>query len=385
MDKIKSQQSFSVLIPDGETYFALPVLQCIGRAKNVSPIVLSSNPLALSRFSKYSKHYYNHNKPKNDEEKLDHIYEIIKRTQVDTVLPTCRDTSRLFSLNKETLSRITAFPLVPKVEMYDIAINKWLLYNWMIKKNVSCPRTILYRSSAGFVEALSSMQFPVLLKPTKRQGGSGVKYFDNASSLLSFCRNNIRQEEFIVQSYINGYDIDFSALCKDGEILANTISKGTNKNHSFSHGPVFDFIYDSSIYNFAKDFINKLGWSGVINIDLRYDEQDKQIKVLEINPRYWGTLLGSYYAGVNFPYLACLSSLNIGFQKIEGKPMRFVLGSEAIKIKTKKLINRKQNDLYFDSSNLEIRLKDPLPKIIDIIKLIPKRIIKFFGMSELII
>jgi len=212
-----------------------------------------------------------------------------------------------------------------------------------------------------------------LLKPTQKSGGEGIKCFDNVSSLLLFCRNNLKQEEYIVQSYIKGYDIDFSALCRNGEILANTISKGTNIKHSFSHGPVFDFIRDSGIYNFAKDFINKLNWSGVINIDLRYDEENKQSKVLEVNPRYGRTLICSYYSGVNFPYLACLSSLNIEFKKIEGKPMRFVFAKEAIKIKTKKLIIGKRDNLYYDSSNIKMRLKDPLPKLIEKINLISNR------------
>ena len=44
-----------------------------------------------------------------------------------------------------------------------------------------------------------------------------------------------------------------------------------------------------------------LKWSGIVNIDFIYDENDKQAKILEVNPRYWQSLLGSLFAGVNFP------------------------------------------------------------------------------------
>ena len=46
------------------------------------------------------------------------------------------------------------------------------------------------------------------------------------------------------------------------------------------------------------------------NIDLRYDIKDDKLKVIEINPRYWGTLFGSYLSGVNFPYDHYMLSLS---------------------------------------------------------------------------
>src|SRR2546428_697479 len=52
-----------------------------------------------------------------------------------------------------------------------------------------------------------------------------------------------------------------------------------------------------------------LKWSGIVNIDFIYDENDKQAKILEVNPRYWQSLLGSLFAGVNFPYLVSVSKL----------------------------------------------------------------------------
>jgi D-aspartate ligase len=48
----------------------------------------------------------------------------------------------------------------------------------------------------------------------------------------------------------------------------------------------------------------------VANIDLRYDIKDDMLKVIEINPRYWGTLFGSYLSGVNFPYDHYMASIN---------------------------------------------------------------------------
>ena len=57
-----------------------------------------------------------------------------------------------------------------------------------------------------------------------------------------------------------------------------------------------------------------LNWSGVANVDVRFDYKTKQCMVLEINPRFWLSVEASEIAGVNFPYLYCLSSLNLDFE-----------------------------------------------------------------------
>ena len=65
-----------------------------------------------------------------------------------------------------------------------------------------------------------------------------------------------------------------------------------------------------------------LQWNGVANIDLR-ETADRQIHVIEINPRYWGSLSASIYAGVNFPYLAILDCIGESFAVPNYDPSSF--------------------------------------------------------------
>ena len=69
----------------------------------------------------------------------------------------------------------------------------------------------------------------------------------------------------------------------------------------------------------TKKLMKSLNWSGVANIDWRYDENNKVFKIIEINTRFWLSTDASSIAGVNFPYLYCLSSLGneIKLQKTE--------------------------------------------------------------------
>jgi len=361
-----NKKCFSVLIPDGESFFALSVLRCLGQMKNINTYILSNLNWSPVRFSRYSNQYFSYKKAKCDEERLSAIYDIVKRTKVDVVLPVNEHTIRLLSLQKDKFSEITSIVALPKVDVFDIVSDKWLFSKWLKKYQIPHPKTILYQNNAEFNEEVSSIQFPVLIKPTFGYGGKGIKLFDNQTELRSYFKENILSEEFIVQSFINGDDFGCSVLCEEGKILAHTIQKkilcGMN---SFTPSEGIEFLFDGNIFKVVEEVIQKLNWSGIGHFDLRFDKDKKQINVIEMNPRYWMSLLGSLQAGINFPYLACLASLKYDFPKLLVRPHSYVQAKHFIKLMTQRFIDRKGMDPYYDISDIGIILKDPLPFIFD--------------------
>jgi predicted ATP-grasp superfamily ATP-dependent carboligase len=53
-----------------------------------------------------------------------------------------------------------------------------------------------------------------------------------------------------------------------------------------------------------KKIMKSLDWSGVANIDCRYDEKEEIFKIIEINTRYWINVDASAIANVNLALLA---------------------------------------------------------------------------------
>lgn len=49
-------------------------------------------------------------------------------------------------------------------------------------------------------------------------------------------------------------------------------------------------------------------YHGVGNIDVRLDETDGQVKFLELNPRFWGSISSSLFYGVDFIHLGTFLS-----------------------------------------------------------------------------
>lgn len=365
MKKSAENESFSVLIPDGESIFALKVLRCLGEIKSVKVYILSNDPQAKVRYSRYCDKFITYVE-KKESDRLAAITNTLIKIKADVILPVDIPTIRLISANQKEIEKITQIVPLPVIESIDFADDKWLTFIWMNENKIATPPTLLYEQGNDFEEKLFRFTFPALIKPRKGSGGEGIEIFQDKASLVSFFEKNNKSNEAIVQPFIKGFDIDCSILCKDGNILACTIQKRfVYAEKPLSGDLAVDFLYHESTYQTVKELAKKFCWSGIAHIDLRYDENDQHIKVIEINPRFWGSVTYSLLAGVNFPYLDCLFALKSELPKVEFYSKRLVQLRSAVKIILKRMIKRKRKDLYFDNIFLnQVSFKDPLPYLV---------------------
>ncbi|MGB8693917.1 MAG: ATP-grasp domain-containing protein, partial [Steroidobacteraceae bacterium] len=106
--------------------------------------------------------------------------------------------------------------------------------------------------------------------------------------------------------FIRGHDIDLSALCVKGEIVAYTIQRGVvARTRNFAASAGVEFLEAPRLLSIVARMLRQLDYSGIAHIDARYDEDADDFKIIEINARYWGSLVASLKAGINFPDLAC--------------------------------------------------------------------------------
>jgi glutathione synthase/RimK-type ligase-like ATP-grasp enzyme len=359
----------SILIPDGESEFALNVLRCLSYIPNFQVNVLSNDPYAIIRFSRYTRKYITHSFQDDDERKLDAIHDAIKTTKADIVLPIDVPTIHLISRTGNFDQLPVVCPPLALHTTIDIVNDKQLFSQFLIKNNIPAPNTFIYDGTNLDYNKIPESQFPILAKPIFGKGGEGIEVIENISKLVDFLKNNT-EERYIIQSYIRGFDIDCSVLCQNGKILAYTIQKAfLPPLKPFAPPSGIEFLHNEKVLAVVTQLMKALNWSGVAHVDLRYDEDDKQPKVLEINPRFWGSLLGSLIAGVNFPYLTCQLSLGKDFPLPEYNHNQFVHPKAALKISTQKLFNRQFDSQKITRTGYEMILKDPLPSVF-------KRIIK---------
>jgi D-aspartate ligase len=352
----------SVLIPDWcnnpLAYYAIRSLKKASREFKINVIVSSSDQvsndncwLVFYKHSVYIDNLFISENEMGSEEYLDEVIRIIENTEIDIIFPASEEGFKFVSTRRDKLSSFCKVVALPSHDTLYTAFDKWSLYLFLKKHNIPMPKTVLFRE----MEQLSKFNYPVLLKPIDGSGGKNIEKLDSLVQESFQAILNNSKESYIVQEYIHGYDMGCSVLCWEGQVLAYTIQQqlGTDKGFAAKIDKL-KFVHDSAVINIVTKTMNVLQWSGVANLDLRYNSKTRQLNVIEINPRFWQSMMGSLSAGVNFPYLLYLLSSGISLGDVSYQDKYYV--------KIQRLIRDVFNgslEYSLSDTNIQIFLSDP--------------------------
>ncbi|MDO7171687.1 ATP-grasp domain-containing protein [Mariniflexile sp. AS56] len=356
--------AISVLIPDGESHLLIYVINTLSQAKEVNIYVMSNIRHIPVRYSRRIQNFSYFPKTNDELVWINNVKEESERHNIDLILPIFEDAIETLSKYKNEIIFKDKLCLLPNNVDYNKANNKWSLAEHLLVNNMSFPRSALY--SKLNPDAFKHFRFPVIIKPILKSGGGvGVCLFNNNEELQIYLLDNNFDKERIIQEYVNGYDIGCSVLCQSGSILAFTIQKATMVNSNpFEPLLGVEFVYDDALFELVNKLMMSLNWSGVAHIDLRFDVDNNIYKVIEVNTRFWGSLEASMIAGVNFPYLHCLASLNKNFERPEYNLVKYLNLKGLVKSMLKNIALFLNFKFIMNNTPVRFALKDPLPTIL---------------------
>lgn len=156
------------------------------------------------------------------------------------------------------------------------------------------------------------LKFPLIVKPVREDGSVGIKersVVNNEEELKEQVEHilNVYQQEALVEEFIDGREfnvgvignkkltvlpvaeIDFSELPPQIPKVVSYRAKWVKQSIVFKKTPVIcpaniDDDLKNQLEEIAKKCFKIFGCSGYIRVDIRYDEKEKKIYVLEINP-----------------------------------------------------------------------------------------------------
>ncbi len=298
----------SVLIPDADV--RLRVACCLAASGRAVVHGFACRPAPEARRSRFFASFEEYQGAFDPQVWLARIGGIVAERRIDVVLPTADFAIRTLSQYRPTLDWAEKLPLLPEPDVYDTATDKAKLAGVLARCGLPHPPTVVVSAGAPPAGDLSALAFPVLAKPPRSTGGIGIRCFGTREALSAFLAGRPRDECWVVQSQIEGHDLGVNVLCRDGRILAACAQHTIAPSPQPFRTPVGIAVRDDpQAMALVERLVAELGWSGVANVDLRYDARRKLPLVLELNGRYWYTLQGSLYAGMNFPLLACETCL----------------------------------------------------------------------------
>jgi predicted ATP-grasp superfamily ATP-dependent carboligase len=371
-----------VFITDGHWRKALAAVRALGR-KGIRVTVGESSGLATAAFSKYCHRAVVYPSPYNKPaEFLDFLLGELSHRTYQMLLPMEDETVCLVSQHYSEFSRLVYLPLVSFGKL-QFARRKDKILQTAEKLGIPIPKT-WYVDDISKLDGLKDrLSYPVVIKPQMSSGAIGISYPNNPEAFMYQYLSTHRRFPYpLIQELIPregpGYGASF-LMDEKGGVRASFVHKRL-REYPVTGGAstLRESVRHDDIRDMAKTLLDALGWYGVAMVEFKIDNRDGIPKLMEVNPRFWGSLALAIEAGVNFPYLMYRMSRGENFKPVEhyqvGKRCRWLLPGDILHFiyNTRHEKNWSQFFKFWDQNMSYdiVSRKDPLPALARILTLL---------------
>jgi D-aspartate ligase len=266
-----------------------------------------------------------------DEAQVAYLSEIAERYQLDqwVLFPTSDQSAALLSKFHKELSRRFRVS-TPNWNVLRWAYDKRLTYRLAAEERVDYPSTIYPGSEADLKDA--SCAFPAILKPathasTNRLTAQKAWPVANHQELLARyhqARELVPPDLILIQERIAGggeSQFSYAALCRDGQPIASLTARRTRQYPiDFGYSSCFVETIDvPEIVAPSKRLLAAIRYTGLVEVEYKFDARDGRYKLLDINPRLWTWSPLGARAGIDFPYLLWLMMVGKPVPELTGR------------------------------------------------------------------
>lgn len=227
----------------------------------------------------------------------------------DVVFPMEWTTQSLLA-DPETRSRLERFVRIPFGDSSVAALlnDKSFVMRKAETLGIATPRTWHPLSVDDVREIAGELSYPLLIKPRSSSGSRGIlPVADSQDLLAAYLRVHAQYPLPILQERIpsGGESLGVCVLLNAASEVRATFAYRKIRQYPMQGGPstLRESIRHDGIAAAAARFLQSVKWTGVAHLEFMVDPRDGIPKLLEVNPRFWGSLALAVEAGVDFPYL----------------------------------------------------------------------------------
>lgn len=370
----------SVLITNADYKNTLAAIRSLGK-RGIDISVAGHRPLSISFYSKYCKNRNIYFSPRKKHIKFAaNLLKIIKEEKIGVLFPVGVNTTVPVSYYKE---KFLPFVKVPVAD-YDTLVkahDKSICLEIAKKCSIPIPKTYYPKSFEEVADLAEKIQFPTIIKRRKGSGvEDGIRLVSSKTELINKyreiedipCDSLIDEQKFpMIQEYVPGEIRDVCVLFNRGKPKAVLVQRRVwTWPPEGGPGILNETIHDPHLRDLALRLLEKIKWHGLAQVEFKLDAEGKP-RLMEVNPKFWGTLELSIKAGIDFPYLLYEMSIHGDVDPVfDYKKMTFlwVFPSDIIyMIKTK---NKFQNLKFIieqickKNTATDISLSDIKPELI---------------------
>lgn len=299
----------NVFVTDAQMRSSLAVIRSLG-IKGLSVTAGEETRFTTGFFSKYcSDKVVYPNPKKNKSDFIDCLIGELQRKEYEVLFPVADACLKPIMDNEEKISKYTSIAL-PSKDTFLKGYDKGITLKIAIDNDIPCPKTYFFDSNEDLYKASEYLIFPLVIKPRVSSGSRGLYICNSLDELVSrFEEGQQNYGKLLVQEYIpQGGDLGVYTLFNfDSEPRALTVQRRI-RSYPASGGPstlreTINNETSRKAIDIAFKLLKAMGWVGVAMVEFRIDARDGVPKLMEVNPRFWGSLQLSILSGVDFPYL----------------------------------------------------------------------------------
>jgi predicted ATP-grasp superfamily ATP-dependent carboligase len=294
-----------VLVTDGHFRKTLAVVRSLGR-KGVRVTVGERTLLNTSFFSKYcSKRLVYPSPQRYPDLFVESLLKEIKKNHYDCLFPMEEETLLLIAKYRSEISKYT-YLLIPDLEKIEFVRDKGSLIQFAEAHGIPVPKT--FYSPSTLTLPITEEGEGYVIKPRISSGSFGIAYVKNRKDLLhSYQRVHQRYPFPLIQEYIpdGGGTFGVSALFDESSNVRAAFVHRKLRMYPVQGGPstLREGVEHPQIMELGSSLLKALNWVGIAMVEFKVDPRDGIPKLMEVNPRFWGSLQLAIFSGVDFPYL----------------------------------------------------------------------------------
>lgn len=317
----------TVLVLDSHFRHALVAIRSLS-SHGVSVTTGSQNQWNAGSFSTFSDRHITYPSPRdNPDEFIDALERELTKKEYDMVLPIDEPTLETVVKHRSRLEDYTHVPFLPYKQLL-VGLDKRRTIEAARRFDIPHPQT-LFAADVDLRSAMDILGLPIVVKPHREFGAGGVSVCNSFEDLERTVQQTMNThgpvllQEFIPHGGERGV---YTLYNNSGELAGLTVQQRLRSNPPDGGPSTYrETVKDPELVSLADKFLTALDWEGVAMVEFRIDARTGEPKLMEINPRFWGSLALSVCAGVDFPYLLYRSAIG---ETVEPNP-RYQVGVRA--------------------------------------------------------
>ena len=240
---------------------------------------------------------------------LEKLKEIILREKIDIIMIGTNEEFDVLSQHSSDIKDATgAYVVVPPMEAFEIAKDKWALACFLEKNSFAFPKSVLPEDTESLKSFLKEVPFPYIVKERFSSGSRGLHISHDRGSMEEAI-NEV--DSPVVQEYLHPDDEEYTVGCfcdmnkkaAGSIVMKRKLASGmTNQAQALKNQEISDY---------CKAVSEKIGFVGPLNLQLRLTKHGPVI--FEINPRFSSTESARAFYNYNMPEM-CIRHFVLGEQ-----------------------------------------------------------------------